>query len=74
MNKCPIFIKLDETQVTIAINGKCSAYSFENDELIETNENGKFKHIWLDEGKYEVRQYIGDGEAIDMNADCQEQN
>ena len=61
LNKCPVFIKLNETQVTIDINGKRSVYSFENDELIEINQNGKFKHTWIDEGKYDVSPYIGDG-------------
>lgn len=61
LNKCQVFIKLNETQVTIEINGMRSVYSFENDELIEINQNGKFKHTWIDEGKYDVSPYIGDG-------------
>lgn len=63
LKKCPIFIKLDEMQITIEINGDSFVYSFEGDELIEKNKIGTFKHIWRDEGKYEVIP-IGNEEKV----------
>lgn len=51
-----ISIKLDEEQIDISVNEEHSSYKYENDELIEITEKGKFRHHYEDEGKYTIER------------------